>query len=142
MVDPADALATVLAAAGLSLTRGTNLFVGQMPPAGLAIDGVTVAGKCVSVLATGGSSPQGFVGQGKKAVLYPRCQITVRGDVEAYQAGQTLAFGVFEALNQTTTGTFFAIQVRESAPAYMGQDSARRDRWVLNVDLAYVNSPA
>jgi hypothetical protein len=143
MLDAADTLATILAGASLGLTQGTNLFKGPMPEAGLASDGTPLApAKCVSVLPTGGAQPQGFIGQGKKSMLYPRCQIRVRSDAEDFSGGQTLAFGIHEALNQTTSGSVFAIQCRESSPFYGGTDSAGRHLWALNVDLGYVNSPA
>jgi hypothetical protein len=141
MRDAADDLATVLAAAGLGLTKGTNLFIGPMPEAGLSTDGYTAPDKCVSVQLTGGSSPEGFVGQGKKALLHPRCQVMIRGNRDAFALGQALAFGVFEALNQTAPSPYVSVTVRESSPFFGGPDDKDRPQWSLNVDLTYLNAP-
>jgi hypothetical protein len=137
MRDSAADIATVLAGAGLSLTNGTNLFLGPMPE-----DDDTVPDKCVAVLQTGGGAPLGFIGGGKKAFVSVSCQIRVRGDREDFQAGQTLACGILEALNQTAPSPYVAIRVRESAPFYGGTDSADRPQWSLNVVLQYVNAPS
>lgn len=141
MRDTADDIATVLAGAGLSLVKGTNLFLGLMPPAGLSSDGVTVPAKCVSVMHTGSPSPQGFVGQGKKALATASCQIVVRGEREDRQGTRDLAFAIYEALNQTTPAPYVSMMVRESTPLEGPADDGQRPRWVMNAQAQYVNAP-
>lgn len=141
MRDTADDIATVLAAAGLGLVKGSNLFLGVMPEPGLASDGVTVPAKCVAVLVVGSPSPQGFLGQGKKTLTYTTCQVVVRGDREDRQGARDLAFGIFEALNQTTPAPYVAMMVREGAPLEAPPDGGQRPRWVMNATGSYVNAP-
>lgn len=138
MRDTADDIATVLAAVGaLSLVRpptaGANLFLGPMPEE---------PGPCVAVLQTGGGSPEAYIGGGKQAYLSVACQIRVRAPREDFQAGQTLAFGIFEALNQTSPSPYVVWTVRESSPFYGGTDGADRHGWSLNVVAEYINTPA
>lgn len=138
----ADITAFLESVVSLSLTRGTNLFVGGLPEAGLASDGAVVADKCVAVILTGGGSPEPFIGQGKKALLSPRCQVVIRGNPNQFADGQTLAFGVWEALNQNTLTGYVSTIVRESAPFWGGLDQSDHPLWSLNVEATYLNSPA
>jgi hypothetical protein len=142
MHDSASDIATTLAAAGLGLTTGANLFIGRLPEAGLASDGVPAPDACVAVLQTGGGAPLPFVGQGRKALLSVACQVRVRSGREDFQGGQALAFAVWEALNQTTPSPYLSVVLRESTPFYGGPDNEDRHLWALNVALTYVNVPA
>lgn len=142
MRDAAADICTILAAAGLGLAEGTSLFVGPMPEHGLAADGLSAPAKCASVMPTGGGSPEAFVGKGRKALLYPTCQVRIRSDREDFAGGQALAFAALEALNQISWPPYVSIRVRESAPFYGRTDAAGRHHWGFNVELQYLNDPA
>jgi hypothetical protein len=75
-------------------------------------------------------------------MLSPSCQVRVRGNREDFQAGQTLAFSVMDAINLATHASYIDIRVRESSPFYVGPDGADRHMWSLNVEIRYVNTPA
>lgn len=145
MRDTAADLATVLEAAGLGLARpptGTNLFLGDMPEqlddSGTAND---VAALCVAILQTGGGTPNGFVGGTSESYRPVACQVTVRSPANDFQAGQTLALQVFDALHlRDDVSPYTSITVREGAPVYWGpKDAAGRRYWTMNVVAEYLD---
>lgn len=134
MRDVAADLAAVLAAAGLDLTTGTNLWIGQLPPE----RDPHGPDKAVAILQTGGNRPQSFVGQKQKALLAPSCQVRVRGNREDPAGSHSLALACFAALNQIAPAPYISIRATESSPFFVGMDSADRPQWTFTVECQYL----
>lgn len=130
----AQALATVLEAAGLGLARppaaDANLFTAPMPEA----DGVPDV--CVALVNTGGGPPDAYVaGTTRAAYYHPSVQVRVRSSPEDFEGGETLARQALEALNLSSPAGFVLCRVDQSAPTYFGPDQGGRHRWSFNVEL-------
>lgn len=133
MRDTAKDIVDFLAAAGLGLTAGTDLFVGLMPEG---------PDPCVAVIATGGPQPTAFLSGGTSSLRYPTCQVAIRGkpnDADP-QGGHTLAGQVLDALEMADVPPYVWCRVRESAPFRLPDDGNRRPWWVFNVELAYLHT--
>lgn len=118
---------TLLAAGGLSLTEGTNLFRG--PPR----DGDGFAANSVFATATGGPAPVDYIDGGSGASLKTKtCLVTIRN--ESFETGEALAESCWEVLHKATYAGWVAFDVRESAPNYLGIDEQSRHLWTFNVE--------
>lgn len=130
-------LATILGAAGIGLTSGTNIFPGPV----LEVDAAgTVPAKCVFILRTGGEPPRPFLGGGKTTYRSVSCQVKVRSDREDFSGGETLAGAALDALNLASAAPYSLIQVDESAPFYGGVDGSDRHWWSFVVTAEYVDA--
>jgi hypothetical protein len=125
-------VATLLGAAGLGLSLGTNLFAGLTP------EDPAVPDTAVVVRGTGGPPPEPYVSGGSSVRLRPTVQVVVRGAREAQNSARGLAFQVFGALVMAMPAGYASCLPREAAPAYMGPDAAERPRYAFNLDLEYV----
>lgn len=133
MRDVGSDIAAILEAAGIGLTTGVNLWIGQMP------DAEDTADLAVAVMQTGGNEPEPFVGGGRRVMLSPSCQVRVRGNREDYREAKQLALACASALNEISPAPYVRISLTESAPFFVGMDSADRPIWTLHVEAQYVD---
>ncbi len=129
MAQPDDAVVTKLAAAGLGLTSGTNVFAGRIRPQG---SGVPFAS--VFCEATGGPVNQPYLGNAADWRV-KTVQVRVRSDPRAFETGQTLARGCLTALHRAALTGYTWCYVREPHPTYLQQDESGCHHWTLNVEL-------
>lgn len=133
--DTAADLATILAASGLGLSVGTNLFLGPV----IEDDDATVPDVSCFVLQTGGDSPVSYVGAGRKTYRAITCQVRVRSARESFQVGHLLALGALDALHLATAAPYTLIQVEEGSPNYFGTDGSDRHWWSFTVSAEFVD---
>lgn len=117
---------------GVTLTLGLNLYVGEMRP-----DDHTPS-PSVYLLNTGGPAPEPFLGGNRLAYRRPTVQILVRGAPADMSAGETLARGVHSEIDLMTLSGYVGVFVRESQPFFLGDDTANRGVWTLNVEARCV----
>ena len=127
--------------AGVTLTKGTNLFVGQVR----AED--QTPSPSAFVLNTGGPQPTPYLGGAREAYWRPTVQVLVRGAAQANEAGERLALAAFSALAlasvpMTGGGSYVAVLPRDSAPNYLGQDDSRRGLWSMNFECQFKGTAA
>lgn len=123
-------LATYLATKGLSLTVGTNMFVGSEP---------TTPANCVTLYDTGGSAPyQDY--SGSSFVAHPSVQVRVRNS--AYLTGDTLINDIRDVLKQivhtTLTATRYCGVFISNEPIHLGMidtNAGLAHVWTLNINL-------
>ncbi len=135
--DTAADVATLLAAAELGLSVGTNLFLGPT----LEADDATVPDVSCFVLQTGGDAPQGYLG-GRKVYRTVTCQVRVRSDRESFRAGQSLALAALHVLHLANAAPYVLMEVDEGSPSYIGTDGSDRHWWTFTVDASFVDSGA
>ncbi len=122
--DIADVL--VLSSSALSLTLGTDLFVGEEPHN---------PDNCVTVFDSPGAAPEpGYV------LLYPGVQIRVRGAaIGGYKTAYTLAESIRNVLHalspQTVNSTKYINVLAEGDILYIGQDKSKRPRFTINFSI-------
>jgi hypothetical protein len=127
---PDEAVASVIDTALASLTLGTNLFQGPVRP-----PSSSVPHKAVFCLATGGPAPLMHTqGNNGPDVKRASVQVRIRGDVNSFAAGQTLARSVWTALQRATFAGYMSIACRESEPVYLGVDNTEHHEWSVNVE--------
>ena len=123
----------VIAAAVGSLVLGENMFLGARR--GYA-DGV-IPHKAVFVLADGGQQSRNLHGYADER--HPRVEVRVRSDppgvAGAFQAGQSLARAVFEAVHLNPPAGYCDSVTTDSAPSYEGVDEDGHHEWIVYVDL-------
>lgn len=125
-------LVTHLAAAGVGLTAGTNLFRG---PVRGALD--EVPGEAVFVLLSGGFR-EGRIGNAR-VVRDAAIQIVVRGKRDAFEAGITLARNVWDAVHYAVIAGYLDVQCDQGEPLYLGETEDGRHQWAVNATMAYVD---
>lgn len=127
---PDDAVVTKLAAAGLSLTSGANLFTGPVRPHHASNPPLA----SVFCLATGGPENRPYLGNAEdwreKTV-----QVRIRSAPRSFTVGRTLARNVLVALHRAAITGWTHCLVREAEPTYLGQDVNDCHEWSLNVVL-------
>lgn len=128
-----DEIGTYLAAAGIGLTQGTNLFVSLMPD---------LPSACVAIIETGGMPPvmtlTGTSGVESK-LDRPTFQVRSRADVDGYVAGQTLMqtiYGKLQGVTETKINgasfQLFHLIAALQPPVYLGRDAKERHEWSQN----------
>jgi hypothetical protein len=133
---PDAAVATHLAASGLLLVVGTNLFRGPVRPVSTG-----VPAKAAFVLATGGPGPVPFIDAAVNGdTYYFDVQVRIRGEREAFATTRTLARGVRNALHRASISGYLSALVTESEPAYLGPDDSERPEFSVNVRLIAVDA--
>lgn len=132
----ADVMAALsgLVVSGVELTDGVNLFNGGVRP-----NDETPA-PCVFLLNTGGGAPSPYVSGSRRSMYFATVQVMVRGAVEDFEAGESLARGVLAELALLVPTGYVSIFARESAPTPIGYDDAGRPMWSLNFEVQYVAS--
>lgn len=135
MIPPDQVVVERLAAAGLGLTEGTNLFRGRLLAAG---GGVPT--RAVFALASGGRVNSRFLGSSKK-VRELSVAIKVRSDAEDFAGGEDLAAQVLEALDHVATGLpagYLDLRSDQPFPTELGQGENGAHIWGVNITLRYV----
>lgn len=129
MASAANDVTTVLAAAGLSLTVGTNLFRFALQPS----PDVQVA-----VIPYGGREPEPEFGADGVRWEYPRLQIVSRagknGEKAAYDTAVACYLALAEIAAETVTGTFYHRMWPLNPPTSQGADANGRPMWGFNVE--------
>lgn len=114
-----DNIGTLLETEIVSLTLGTNLFLGRLP------DEPDTA---VALFETGGEAPVNTMGGGQYELEQPRLQVLTRG--AAYSATHTLAMSVWlelEAIaNSTLSSTLYQRITAVQSPFPLERDSLDR----------------
>jgi hypothetical protein len=118
-----------LAAAGLSLTVGTNLFYGRLP------DGPD---KCVAIYESNGTIPiETMSDNTEPPVVHPGLQVLARDG--SYADAQTLAEDVWQKLtlvsNETLSSTRYLRVAPVQQPAPIERDSQDRVLFSCNFDV-------
>lgn len=128
-LNPASDVATKLAAAGLGLTVGTNLFIGELRPVETG-----VPAKAAFVLGHGGPRPTPYLGIGK-SYYRSHVQVLVRGNPGEFQVTDALARDVLRALHTKTITGYIQVLAEESEAGYLGADEAERPLFTVNAEL-------
>jgi hypothetical protein len=126
-----DAITDFLAAAGIGLTKGTNLWSGPLRP-----DDDDVPAQAVFVLLSGGPGPVDYSDGGAGQSIHEAgLQVFVRSNQEAHAAGQTLARNVWGTCHKASPSGCLAYSCvcRQSEPIYIGKDDAGRHVWSINL---------
>ena len=130
---PAEVVANLLAAGGLSLVLGTNLFIGPERPPGTGIPHlatfVQVYGGVVQPLMGVSSDYQ-----------VSRVQVLHRGDVDTYKTAQDFARSMMPVLHRqdpSATGYFDCV-VLQSEPIFLSRDDTEHPRFVINVQTRFL----
>jgi hypothetical protein len=135
--DFASDVATALDAdVALSLTLGTNLFIGKMRAAD--IGGVPDA--CVSVMTIGGPPPQDYCQGGTHSPQYyqPTLQVMVRSAPRDWAGGDAVARAVFESVNDSPPSAYHGARAQTGAPLYVGEDDEGQHLWSIPFTLHIV----
>ena len=131
--DPADDLATYLAANSTSWTKGTNLFVGNELPSSayIPVDAAFCADE------PGYAPERVFVSA--KEVRHPSVHILVRND--SYVTGHSLASDIYETIQSSPPSGYMDIACRQSGPIYLGKAEDKDVHyWSLNFWARYYKS--
>jgi len=133
---PDAAVATHLAAAGLSLTVGTNLFRGPVRPVSAG-----VPAKAVFCLATGGGAPQPYLDAATYGdTWFFDVQVRIRGERQAFATTRTLARAIRNALHRADISGYLSALSIESEPTFLGFDGSERPEFSTNVRLIAVDA--
>lgn len=127
MNSPSMDIKDILEAAGLGLTFGTNLFIGQEP---------TIPDNCVTIFDAPGIPPQLCLDR-DDAYYYPSIQIRVRN--RSYLTGYELVNDIKTELHgvghETWNGTYYSVIKCAQEPFLLDYDDNNRPRFVANFDL-------
>lgn len=134
--DTAADLASILAASGLGLSLGTNLFLGPV----IEADENTVPDTSCFILQTGGDPPVPYIGGGRKSYRAITCQVRIRSARENFKAGQALALGALDSLHLATASPYTQILAEEGSPTYFGTDGSDRHWWTFTVSAEYLDT--
>jgi hypothetical protein len=115
-----------LAAAGLGLTPGVNLFRGRVQPAGGA-----VPARAVFVLLLGGDASSPYLGSARDWQVH-RVQVRVRGEADDYASGQLLATAVVQALHRAALPGFTFALVDSPCADPIGHDVQGLPEWSVH----------
>ena len=116
---------------GVVLTKGVNLFIGQMR------SGARMPAPAVFCLGTGGPPSEPYLGGNRSALYRPTVQVMVRGPSGDDQSGALIAREVFAWLNQQAVTGYVSWFTRDSAPAFLGADSDQHGQWSINIECVY-----
>ena len=113
-----------------SVIASSAIFIGGARRAGNGIPH-----KAVFVSQNGGYPPSEYMG-GVSTTYYARTvQVRVRGDVNDYAAGLTLANAAHNALQRATISGYVRVTCNQSAPMYMGFDEVEHPEWSFDCTL-------
>lgn len=126
---PTD-VATFLAAAGLGLTLGTNLFsTEQEIPAEPTVPAVFVR-------PAGGPPPAPYLGVGKSDHLL-QLSILVRGEREKAKEGFAFARSIADKLQMAVISGYYSVLLRESQPVSLGTDDHDAPGWTIGLECRF-----
>lgn len=134
--DTAADLASILAASGIGLTVGTNLFLG---PA-IEDDDAVIPDVSCFILQTGGDPPLTYLGGGRTSYREVTCQVRIRSARESFQAGHLLALAALDALHLASAPPYVKVEVEEGSPNYFDTDGSDRHWWSFTVSAAFVDA--
>lgn len=132
---PEAAVAAVLAAAGLSLTVGTNLFSGPEQPG----NDTGIPAAAVFATTYGGTPPAPYLGTGTD-LREMAVQVTVRGASGDVEGARSLAWSVWQAIQRRTASLptgYIDLRCAQSAPIYLGLNAADQPRFTVNLLTRY-----
>lgn len=129
-IPPVD-LANHLAAAGIGLIPGSNLFVSPVLPAseGVAQDAVFILGY--------GGPPPARVLQGGPRQEIRRARVQVRVRSASIPAGLERCRAIYNAVESAAPPGYMDVVALQSEPMYLEQDDNGAHHWVLNFELTY-----
>ena len=120
-----------------------NLFVNGLP------DTDAVPDLAATIMEGGGLPPVMTLTAGDATLVNkldrPRVQIMVRAAMTGYAAGNTLANGIFKALQGKANtqlnagGATFTLIMAQQSPVYVGRDERQRHRWTQNFHAWWQN---
>lgn len=120
-----------LAAGGIGLTKGTNLFAGPLRSAS-----ENFPQKVVTCMLNGGPSPLNYCdGTAANQLRYPVVQILIRSDPHGYEAGRNLVEQVYETLHDTPPAGYIGARFLSSGPGYIGSEDNGNHVWSLNLQM-------
>ena len=132
MTNPLSDMATFLAAAGLGLTKGTNLFWGTQRGVG---GGVPI--NAVFVIGGGGTEPERTMGRTLE-IRHPFVIIRVRWSSNG--AGDAKARAIQDALDNATISGYLDVRALNSEPQSIGQGTDGNHLWTMQYELVYNKS--
>lgn len=132
---PDTDLVTFIAAGGLGLASGTNLFAG--PERDTSDIAPIIPAQCVFVLASGGYPPGPIKGTSPQDYDISTVQVTVRSAANDFGGGQTLARNVRNRVHKGIVAGYVLLRVREPEPNYIGIDELGSHTWTLNVEMEH-----
>lgn len=130
--DPTQDVATHLASAGLSLTVGTNLFMGPVRAAG---DGIPQA--AVFVHGQGGDAPEPYQGA-SGSTWEVEVEVTIRSEPKDFTGGRTRARAILQAIHLASLSGYYSVRSEDAEPDYLEQDDAGCHEWAVAFTLAWV----
>jgi hypothetical protein len=120
-------ISTILAAAGLGLVAGTNLFIGEEP---------TTPANCVTVYDTPGDAPM-LTQDRTERYDFPAIQVKVRNT--SYLNAQALIEAIKGALHGLAHygqgGASYELVKCDQDPFSLGKDETGRSMWVCNFSI-------
>lgn len=130
-----DDMQTYLAAAGLGLTFGTNLFASLLPDS---------PDSCVMLWEYGAEEPVDTMGAATLPIMeIERFQVVTRDP--DYQAAKSTAHGIWKALNkignQTVNGTVYQRVKSLQSPFFSHRDTPRRIYLICNFRATKTPAP-
>lgn len=111
---------------GVTLTKGSNLWLGEVPAA--------AADLAVLVRETDGDATMAYIGGAE--LVEVSVQVVIRGNINARPAAQALARRCFEALHHAELAGYIMID-GEQTPASMGADGNGRPQYAFNLRCMY-----
>lgn len=128
-MNPPSDVATFLASAGLSLTLGTNLFVGLPRDVSSA-----VPKNAVFVFGIPGGGVERTMGEVTE-LRSPHVNVRVRWT--SFSSGDTKTRAVQEALQAPSISGYLDIAAMQSEPLVLGQDQEGLHMWSLMYEMVY-----
>ena len=131
MTVPATDVATELAGAGIGLTLGTNLFMGQIRNVS-----ASVPKNAVFVKGLPGGLPQRTMGESDE-IRSPLVSVNVRWTT--FDGGDTKIRQVQEALQAATISGYIDVVAQQSEPLVLGQDNEGLHLFMMIFSLKYID---
>jgi hypothetical protein len=129
--DSQTLVANHLAAAGIGLTAGTNLFTGEEIPAAVSVPGVYVR-------SAGGPPPAPYFGSGGSDHLL-QLSLLVRGERDKEPEGFALARSVADKLQKASISPFYSVLLRDAQPVFLGRDDHDAPGWSLGLECRFTS---
>lgn len=129
--DPTVDVAAHLAAAGLDLTLGTNLFMGPV-----RAQSADVPAAAVFVHAQGGEGPEPYLGAGA-STWEVEVEVTVRAEAQDFNGGRTRARAIIQAVHLATVAGYYSVRSEDAEPDYLEADDAGCHEWAVAFTVAW-----
>jgi hypothetical protein len=120
-------VSTALAAEGIGLTAGTNLFMGviQAPSKQVPIDSTFVG-------SSPGAAPERFMGEVSE-IRRPMVHIRTRSS--SFQTGDTRIRLIQDTMQALSISGYLDVKAVQSEPTYLGQTDEGHHLWVMSHEL-------